>query len=212
MNKKFSARSHVKVSIVLLMVFVSLMSQTCEAQESIFVYLQQALGKIVLQSEVIKNLANYDYVSGNCLFGAYLKNGESQNLTMTFQEGIDYLIIGAGDDDIADLDLKLLSTTGGVLAEDTDSDATPILKFSPGFSRKVTLQIKNYNSARSGFCVFVILQESYSGNFSMRQIAEALDNVITGSQIPYLFASRFARNTFCLFGGRLNEGEATDLF
>ena len=58
----------------------------------------------------------------------------------------------------------------------------------------------------------VILRESDAGNFSLYQIAEALDNIIRSSRVTYLFSSRFARGSFCLFGGRLNGGEDTYLY
>jgi hypothetical protein len=204
-------RIRLKVSCIVFITFSIITFSKVRAQESIFDYLSQALTKIVASATIV-NLANYDYVSGNCLYGVYLSEGESQSLIRHFEKGVDYYVLGAGDDDIIDMDLALLSTTGEVLIEDTDDDATPILQFTPNYSGKMTLKITNYNSTQDGFCVMVILRESYSGNFSLYQIGEALDNVIQNSQVAYLFSSRFARGTFCLFGGRLNERDGTYLY
>ncbi|MFX0200704.1 MAG: hypothetical protein ACFFCW_31680, partial [Candidatus Hodarchaeota archaeon] len=170
-------RIRFKVSCIVFIVFSIITLSKVRAQQSIFDYLRQALTKIVASATIV-NLANYDYVGGNCLFGAYLPEGESQSLSSHFEKGVDYYVLGAGDDDIIDLDLALLSTTGEVLQEDTDDDATPILQFMPNYSGNMTLKITNFSSVQDGFCVMVILKRSYSGNFSLYQIAEALDNVI----------------------------------
>ncbi|MEK7729327.1 MAG: hypothetical protein AAB354_13015 [candidate division KSB1 bacterium] len=182
-----------------------------QAQNSIFDYLTQALSKVVAQATIM-NLASYDYVSGNSLFGVYLSKGGSQGLNMHFEQGVSYVILGAGDNDILDLDLSLLSPSGTELLKDADEDATPILQFTPTYSGKRTVRITNYNSYRDGFCVMVILRQSNTGNFSLYQIAEALNNVIANSRVTSLFSSRFADGTFCLFGGRLSEGEDTYLY
>lgn len=211
MEKKHNKKSVCKAKYTLLIMVTFLIPAEIKAQTSIFDYLTQALSKIVAGATVI-NLANYDYVDGNCIFGVYLSKGAAHSLSTQFEGGVNYYVFGAGDNDIIDLDLTLLSSAGEVLLEDSDNDATPILQFKPNYSGNMILKIKNYNSYQAGFCVMVILRESDSGNFSMNQIAQALDNVIKNSRITYLFSSRFARNTFCLFGGRLNNGEDTFIY
>lgn len=200
-----------KISHVIVVAFSTMMFSEAGAQESIFDYLTQALSKVVTEATIV-NLANYDYVDGNSLFGVYLPQGDYHSLNMQFDGGVSYLVLGAGDDDIVDLDLALLSSDGRVLQEDADHDATPILRFTPTYSGKRTLKITNYESYRAGFCVMVILKESYTGNFSLNQLGEALGNVIRNSRITYLFSSNFARGTFCLFGGRLGKGQETYIY
>ncbi|MFQ5648552.1 MAG: hypothetical protein ACE5IY_01300 [bacterium] len=211
MKKNRKKRTGLGVSLTVLITFAILIPGKVMAQASIFSYLEQALTKIITQSTIV-NLANYDYVSGNCLFGVYLAKGSSHSLNMHFDKDVTYLVLAAGDDDIIDMDLALLSSAGTLLQKDTENDATPLLHFTPNYSGNMTLKISNYNSARAGFCVMVVLRQSSSGNFSMYEIAQALDNVIKNAQITYLFSSRFARGTFCLFGGRLSKGADTYLY
>lgn len=176
-----------------------------------FDYLQQALVRIITQSTLM-NLADYGYINGNCLFGVYLSEGDSHNLNMHFERNRNYVVMGAGDNDINDLDLALLDSSGGTIANDTETDATPILQFRPRDTGFKKIKITNYDSDAPGFCVIVVLTETNGGKFSMTQISEALDNVIARSSIVSLFANRFAEGTFCLFGGKLREGEDTSLY
>lgn len=197
--------------MVMLFVLNVFFSTKVNAQETIFDYLEQALTRVIVKSTLL-NIVDYDYFPGNCLFGAYLSMGESQSLKAHFEKGVTYVVMAAGDDDIVDLDLELLSTSGEALLKDTDVDPAPYLEFTPNFSGQMSLKITNYTSINDGFCVMVILRESSSAEFSTSQLAEALDNVIAHSQIAYIVSSRFARNSFCLFGGRLKSGADTYIF
>ena len=142
------------LSCTVFLIFSTIASNKVWAQGSIFDYLEQAL-KRILASATVLNLVNYDYVSGNSLFGAYLEEGDYQSLGCNFEKNVNYFILAAGDNDILDLDLALLSS-GEVLLEDTETDANPILQFTPNYSGRMTIRMTNYQSteANEGFCVF----------------------------------------------------------
>jgi hypothetical protein len=180
-----------------------------------FDYLKQSLVKILLASAVLGNqLQNYDYVNGNCLYGAYLAKGEYQGLGTQFTAGEEYLIIGAGDEDIIDLDLAIVSANNTVIIKDDKRDALPILRYTPQTTGRRTIRLINFDAARSGFCAMIVLRKTDYGNLSFDQISEALDNVIAMAQLSGALstASGFAKNTFCLFGGRVASGNEMYLY
>lgn len=211
MFERCGKRINIRLLSVVVIILAMIMPRVAEAQESIFDYLTQALTKIVAQSAVL-DLVDYDYDAGNCLYGVYLSKGGSQSLNAYFERNVSYVVLGAGDDDIIDLDLRLLSSSGTELIKDTRVNPIPILEFVPTSSGKMTLKITNYDSEEDGFCVMVVLRQSSSSSFSTTQLAQALDNVILNAQVAYLVSSRFATGTFCLFGGRLGQGKDTYLY
>lgn len=186
-----------------------------QSNRSPFDFLKQSLVKILLASAVMENqLQNYDYVEGNSLFGAYLAKGEYEGLTMQFSGGEEYLLIGAGDEDITDLDLAIVSTSGSVIVKDEKRDALPILHYTPQITGRRTIRLINFDAARSGFCAMIILKKNYSSSMTFDQISEALDNVIAMAQLSGVLtaATGFAKNTFCLFGGRVAQGAEMYLY
>ena len=182
------------------------------AQEPVFDYLGQAVDKLTVHPSA-SNLNDYDcFSNGSCIFGVSLDMGEYHEITAYFDEGANYLVFGAGDDRVLELDLKLISSTGLLQLQDGSNEAFPALQFSPGTSGEMRLRITNIESLGAGFSVMLILEENDAASFSLNQLREAFDNVAGTSTAGSLIASRFARETFCLFGGRLREGQSNYLY
>ena len=57
--------------------------------------------------------------------------GKYQTATFHLESGYMYRFLGACDEDCADMDFALVGDPEGVVAEDTDPDATPGFQFSP---------------------------------------------------------------------------------
>ena len=182
------------------------------AQETVFDYLEQALDNVVAQP-ASANLANYDgFTNGSCLFGVHLAEGDSHSFSARFDEGVNYLVLGAGDSRILDLDLALISSSGLLSVQTNDESAIPFLQFTPVETGEMRLKITNVHSLGDGFAVMLILEENTDGDFSLDQITEALDNLLTTPGTGNLTSSRFAMGTFCLFGGRLGKGQSGFLY
>lgn len=182
-----------------------------ECQANPFEYLAQALSRVVATSTLL-NLGNYDYIPGPSIHGLYLAGGQSQGLRLDFERGVHYVVIAAGDEDVEDLDLEARTAGRALVASDTDSDPTPIIEFTPDRSERMTLTLRNCDGSQDGFCAMVILREVGRGGFSLREVTEALGNVLQKARVAGLFSTRFAESTFCLFGGRLNQGAESSLF
>ena len=66
--------------------------------------------------------------------------------TFNLEAGRRYAVIAACDDDCGDLDLRVEDyETEEVLSEDTESDATPVVTFSPGASGRCTIRMSMYS-------------------------------------------------------------------
>ena len=83
----------------------------------------------------------------------------SDDWTLDFEAGKRYAILAACDDDCGDIDLQVADAEdGGVVAEDTQSDATPVVTFSPAASGRYTVSIRMYDCAEaycySGFALY----------------------------------------------------------
>ncbi len=181
------------------------------AQEPVFDYLGQAVDKLAVHPSAANLNDHSCFSNGSCIFGVSLDTGDYHEITANFDEGVNYLVFGTGDDRILEMDLKLISSTGVLRLQD-GGNAYPALKFSPGTSGEMRLRITNINSLGAGFSVILILEENDAADFSLDQLKEAFDNVAGTSTAGSLIASRFARDTFCLFGGRLREGQSNYLY
>ncbi len=182
------------------------------AQETVFDYLEQALDNVVAQP-ASANFANYDgFTNGSCLFGVYLATGDSHSFSARFDKGVNYLVLGAGDSRILDLDLNLISSSGLLSVQSNDESAIPFLQFTPVETGEMRLKITNVHSLGDGFAVMLILEENTDGDFSLDQITEALDNLLTTPGTGNLTSSHFAMGTISLFGGRLGKGQSGFLY
>jgi len=198
---------------ILCIVFVSSSPPVQAQQKTAFDYLSQALVNVISYSTVV-NLLDYDYLStGSSVFGVYLRSGQEHRLRISLTRGTEYVILGSGDEDIEDLDLWIIDEgSQQVVARDNDRDANPVLAFTAPTTGPYVITVRNYRSRAPSFCAMVILEKSGKGDFSLAELAEAVQNVMRLSRTAGLFAVGFAENAFCLFGGRVANGASNTLF
>ncbi len=91
---------------------------------------------------------------------AYLKQGESAYFYKTFQNALDYIIVGISDDnDVTDIDLHLYNSDGSEYDKDDTPDAAAEIWVSPYYTGQLRLTIKNAGSNTPHYaskCRFVI--------------------------------------------------------
>jgi hypothetical protein len=97
-----------------------------------------------------------------CLFGGKLQKDADTSIYNTQLPPGQYALIGAGSDNVRDVDIFVLKQTGrddyGVeVTKDTEVDNTPICTFTvrSGYYR---LKHKNYDSTGPGFVFSVLLR------------------------------------------------------
>ncbi|CAN5751161.1 hypothetical protein BH23PLA1_BH23PLA1_05160 [soil metagenome] len=178
-----------------------------------FSSLQESLIRIVAMSS-IPSLADYDFDGTGCLFGYLLDEGAERGMVREFQAGRSYIILGAGDDDVIDMDIWItpINQPESRLVEDVEVDATPVIEFRPSRTGQYAINIQNYQSRGRGFCCFVVLEQRPGKQVGsgLMSLAEALDNSIELARIAGLFfANEFPSNNLVLFGGKFDQGQSS---
>ena len=78
---------------------------------------------------------------------ADIAEGETVYYWKTFYANTTYLIYGFSDDDnVNDLDLYVYYEDGELYTHDSEDDATPVITFTPSYTRTMKVILKNYNS------------------------------------------------------------------
>lgn len=76
-----------------------------------------------------------DYKTG------FLEDEELTRFPITLQGGVSYQIVGVCDDDCNDLDLTLYDPDGNPVATDIETDATPVLLFTPDETATCNIEV-----------------------------------------------------------------------
>ena len=200
-----------KFRLAALTTILGLLPGVCRADG--FDSLKESLIRLVSMS-AHPQLNRFDYDGNGCLFGHLLNQGEQNAMIRTFEADKTYMILGAGDNDVRDMDLWI--TPSGQpdlrLAQDIDDDATPVVRFTPQRTARYAINSRNERSNGLGFCTFVILVESQYAQYGLKALAESLDNIIAVARVRGLFAKEFPRNNLVLFGGKFENGESSSIF
>jgi hypothetical protein len=91
----------------------------------------QALGRVM---SAVRELTDQTEMglddSSVCFGGALIRVGQESSTGVPLQEGRTYGFVGGGDNDAQDVDIVLRDPDGKVVAQDTDTDASPAFEFS----------------------------------------------------------------------------------
>jgi len=163
----------------------------------------------VVAAGALMNLVDYNFNSGNCLFGYSLDQGAEQSLTSYFYSNTDYVIIAAGESKVQDLDLKITDQDGmTTLFNDSDNSSVAVLTFRFSSSGRRKIVIKNYRSTGNSFCSFIVLAKTGTNNVNLTLVSESLTNsLIFGTLTSALVDNyRFPHNKMVAFGGIYGQG------
>jgi hypothetical protein len=72
----------------------------------------------------------------------FLSEGDSYLISTTLYQGYDYVILGAGDRGVKNLDVEIYDENRHLLNRDTDHDAMPMLKTHPNQSGRFYIRVK----------------------------------------------------------------------
>jgi hypothetical protein len=90
---------------------------------------------------VKEQLATSGYVLAQDYHLSTLPDDGSERVPLTLRAGFAYMIVGAGDEDCADLDLTLYDGAGNVLDTDVELDSLPILEVTPSATATYQLEV-----------------------------------------------------------------------
>lgn len=195
----------------LLVVFLSFSVLSLHAEEwTPGTYMQQAVDNVHAKAELATSFGDYGYSGGFCFLGAYILKGKSVKWRTTLPTGKQLLFIGGGDNDATDVDIKIYNDKDVLVAEDSDTDNSPVLKFKTSSTQTYTIELRLYNTSTTGsFCCISFLEENAPG-VPMANMEQAMANIIDfGSKVNDKFSVRFhdMDNQWCLYG--VNQASGT---
>lgn len=122
-------------------------------------HMAKAVANVMAAARTVNDLSDYGYDDGICILGAYVRRGASVSITQSLKADERYLLLGGGGDYAEDVDIHLLNADGREVASDTDTDATPIVRYTPKYTGKYTLRLTLYKGRGSEFCALAIMRE-----------------------------------------------------
>jgi hypothetical protein len=173
-------------------------------------YMQQAVDNVHEKAELATSFGDYGYSGGFCFLGAYILKSKSVKWRTNLPTGKQLLFIGGGDDDATDVDIKIYDDEDNLVAEDSDTDNNPVLKFKTSSDEYYTIELKLYSTTTTGsFCCISFLEEDAPG-VPMANMKVAMASIIDyGQKVNEKFSVRFhdVDNQWCLYG--VNQASGT---
>lgn len=159
--------------------------------------LEQSLTNVI---SVADEYDEYDYDAGDCLFSYYLSEDVDDGKEYYFEEGQEYLIVAAGDDNVVDVDLIVTDEQDQEILTDSSEDSSAVIEFMPAYTGNYTIHIKNYKSDQDGFCSYVVLRKTDGNYIPESLIYDAFSNALNLAREESEFPS-FPVNHLVMFGG-----------
>jgi type 1 fimbria pilin len=177
-------------------------------------YMIQAIDRVFENSSYLEQNSDFGFDYNTCLLGAFVTKSETVSYSTTLRGGYEYAIIGGGDDDATDVDIYVYDSDDNLIIKDSETDRTPIVRFTPESGEVYTIQLKLYDATANGsFCVMSILRE---GGYTVPK-----SNLTTASRNSYDWwvnaenelDVRFhdKGNQWCMFGALLKEGASCQI-
>lgn len=187
---------------------IALLALSASAARAEGEYISECVQRAVQQANTAGQYSGYGMATNSfCMLGGWISTGGELQYSMTFEAGTSYLIVGAGDSDVRDLDIAV--SDGSNSLEDSETDNTPFVHF--GFEEPVqaTITLKNYQgSGQPDFCIMLILQsEGGEGNApSLNAAAQGLVRAVGGVGGGWSTEAASDPSGWCLVGGLFGTG------
>jgi hypothetical protein len=179
-------------------------------EKTAFDYLEDSLVNVLTVSTIVQ-VADFEYIGGNALWGTYLEAGKHISLNGQFDAGVEYLMLGAAHTEKTNIYLKVYQgqgTGGTIIAQDTSNDAAPCVRFKPSISGLHCFELINASNSPA-FVSLVILKQKRNANFTFDSLVETVTKTLTLSK--YIAEklpsnSEIPANVWSLFGGNISQG------
>lgn len=174
------------------------------------VYMNQAIQNITTMSQYAASLTGYGYNWGVCVMGSFLDVSEQVGWTVQLEGGVEYMFLGGGDEDAQDIDISIYSSSNKLMEQDVETDATPIVAFTPPVTDNYSIYLKLYSADVASFCSMAILRKG-GYDIPLNRLSEASERLLTfGSAVNSNTGGVYFHNydnQWCLYGVVLNSGE-----
>lgn len=121
--------------------------------------MEKAVDRITSKAKTIAKKQDLYFAEGTCIVAGFLDKDGSMSLTRPFIGGETYVLLGGGDDNAIDVDIEIYDKSDQKVAEDTETDASPVVTFKPkksgDFRMKVILH--DANKKTGSFCALTVL-------------------------------------------------------
>jgi hypothetical protein len=176
--------------------------------------MRQALVRVMSSTRRVTENTKFGLlVDVPCFTGAFQEEGRYVSNRISLVKGVQYAIVGGGDDGVKDLDLHVYNDNGDVVAQDVDADAFPVVTFTPRKSGYYIIRMTLASAAGWGsFCCYAMFNdEGY--DVPIVNLATATVNMLTyGSSLKEIYGEAFFHaepGQSCLYGMLLPEHGAS---
>lgn len=171
-------------------------------------YISECVDRAVQQAQAAGQYSSYGMATNSfSLLGGWITTGHALQYQLHLEAGKGYLFVGAGDGDVADLDLSV--DDGESAVEDSEDDNTPWVHVQAENACDVTVTLTNFKgSGQPDFCVFIILESGGGEGKAANMKAAAQQLVQIVGALPAEWTTDLAEDasSFCLLGGLFGSG------
>jgi hypothetical protein len=179
------------------------------------VYMGQAVGGALGAAiGAMQEASDLGFHSGISLFGTYVEQEEAALAPIGLEKGVDYLFLGACDEDASDVRIRVLDTDDAELAAEDEPGQVGALAFTPESDGDYVVEIGLPDAKSPAFCAIVVLA---AGGVRVSQdalfaTADAFSEYAEGvrKEVPDL-AFHSGENEWGLLGAVASEGEMVGL-
>ncbi|UEG49605.1 hypothetical protein LK994_13265 [Ferruginibacter lapsinanis] len=215
-NRSVTRNSFTFTASFLLLILASFFTNQSKAQWSSGKYMKQAFVRTINYAKNYESSSStFGFAKGLSFLGTFLDaSGGKSNFTLDLKSDKTYVIMGGGDDDATDVDIKI-SKDGVTLASDTKTDNLPSVTFSPSYSGRYVLTLSNYAKTKA-YCCLVILESGglvlntdrmKEAQNSMFALASIVNEVSTTG-----VAFQSKENSWCVYGYLLEQGTDNSIY
>lgn len=177
--------------------------------------MSQAVGRIIGSARRIGDIHQFGYEDGVCILAGFLQAGGSADFIKTLQGGQEYVILGGGDNFMKDMDIEITDSNGRKIAEDTQTDASPLVRFRAPSNGKVTLKAIAAKADRGAFTCVVILRRG-GWDIPTKNLATAVARLLVQgddlhNKMPGKVFFHDVKNQWAMFGSVRRQGESTTI-
>ena len=175
----------------------------------------RTLDGLYAKCSLMEALSGVTWRPGLCLAAVELERGATASLELDLTAGTRYYFIAGGDGSAGDVDLYLRDSTDRVVADDRESDATPVVEYLPTRSGSYRLQLHLAATAADRQWVAIGLLREGGGpiaDLAYRQVSREF-GVAAGAVRAAGGATRFGSgaNDWSVYGYLLGAGGSTTL-
>jgi hypothetical protein len=160
----FAAMIRPRLLLVILVICLALLLSCCSGSPKNdwvpVAVMRQAVARSLTMAEAMIRTESLGYAEGTCMTGGLLSRQGTARLPDTLARGVRYAFVAAGDDNVTHVTLRLLDSTGTVVARDQETSGAAHLLYQPQETGEYALQVSVRGAGAVAYCSVVLLSEN----------------------------------------------------